>query len=112
MMNISLLINIMLGVAVLAEGVTIFFLFRKLRQLPSEDFQIIDDELGNLSLKIEKLENDLELYINDIYDKFEGHVRTFARRANSREKDINTGSPLKKQGMISLAEAKKHGLIK
>jgi hypothetical protein len=67
--------------------------------------------------KIEKLENDLEVYISDIYDKVEGVLKPINKRLATRatreqEKDLNTSDDLPKSGMISLQQAKQHGLIK
>lgn len=92
------------------------FLLKKLLSLPS--LEDLEQDVDDLYLQVEKLQNDLQVYVTDVYDKVEGILspmskRMASRQAREKEKDLNSSESLEKRtGMISLAEARKYGLVK
>lgn len=91
------------------------YLLFKIRNQPMLDE--VEEEIDEINLHLDKLGNDLEVYIADIYDKVEGVLKPINKRLATRalreeEQDLNSKEPLKESGMISLQEARKRGIIK
>lgn len=105
-----------IGAVAIFFGVFTLFLLKKLLSQPS--LEDLEQDVDDLYLQVEKLQNDLQVYVTDVYDKVEGILspmskRMASRQAREKEKDLSSSETLdKRTGMVSLAEARKYGLVK
>jgi len=100
------------GVALLLAVIQAYILYR-LANMPLLDD--LDEDIERLCNDIDKIENDLQVYIADIYDKVEGVLKPINKRLATRaireeEKDINTEETFKKTGLMSGNDLKRYGI--